>query len=99
MDDLECSVCEIVAGVAGVRRVTPDQRLRHDVELSGDNARDIRRRVGAVRRAVPRASLRGLFPNGLTDRLERSVGLAKPRKAITVRHLVAVADGGEWFEP
>jgi hypothetical protein len=42
------------------------------------------------------------FPDesdGLTDRLERSVGLAKPRQAITVRHLVAVADGGEWFEP
>ena len=103
VDNLEQSICEIVAGVAGVRRVTPGQRLYHDLGLSGDDACEV---IDAVseRFGTRFSGLRfeDYFPGeaeGLIDRLERLVGVAKARKALTVSHLAAVAGRGEWFDP
>ena len=103
MDNLECSICEIIASIAGVSHVTRGQRLYHDLGLSGDDASEIFDAVSA-RFGTRFLGLRfeDYFPNeseGLTDRLERWVGLAKARKALTVSHLAAVAERGEWFEP
>jgi len=103
VDNYEISICEIVASVAGVRGVTPRQRLYHDLGLSGDDAGEIFDAV-SERFGTRFSGLRfeDYFPDeseGLTDRLERLVGLAKTRKALTVSHLAAVAERGEWFEP
>jgi len=103
MDIVESSICEIVASIAGVRHVTPGQRLYHDLGLSGDDANEIFDAVSG-QFGVRFSGLRfqDYFPDeseGFTDRLERMIGVAKPRKAITVGHLAAVAARGEWFEP
>jgi hypothetical protein len=102
MDSYEISVCEIVARVA-CRRVSPHQRLYQDLGLSGDDMMEIfaalSERFGTRFAAL---QFEEYFPDeseGLTDRIEGWVGLARNRKVLTIRHLSAVAQRGEWFEP
>ena len=79
MDNLECSICGIVASIAGVRRVTPSQRLYHDLGLSGDDAAEIFETV-SKRYGTEFSGFRfaDYFPDeseGFAGRLERWVGL------------------------
>lgn len=103
MDEVEQAVCEIVAGIAGARRVTPSQRLYHDLGLAGDDVVELLDEVQArFGTRFMELQFYDYFPDegeALMDRLERLLRVAKPRKPVTVRHLAAVVRRGAWFDP
>ena len=103
MDEVDQAVGEIVRGVSGVRHIAPDQRLYHDLGLAGDDVREILEALGArFGTQFSDFQFADYFPNeaeALTDRLERLLRIAEPRKVLTVRHLAAVVRRGAWFDP
>ena len=103
MNDIEFGVCKIVAHFAGMRAVTPCQRLYHDLKLTGDDAVELLEALHAkFGTAFTDFQFAEYFPNegeAAVDGVERLLGFAEPRKPLTIGHLSEVVRRGAWFEP
>ena len=103
MGEAEDEVVEIVRSVSGARRLNRHSRVYQDLGVSGDDAWEmLQRLVDRFSVSFAKLDFNKYFPGeteAFGEHWARMLGLAKPRPPLTIAHLVAVVERGQWFEP